>query len=116
MHDCLNLDSELLIHWLSILHPPTTYQLEAMVCLDEAELESLSMQLLQQLQGSEYECSSLTLLSGGSTNFVYRGTLATPCPTLAGNTVIVKHTKDFLAVGRTFEIDSSRCVRIWNSL
>ena len=116
MHDCLNVNSELLRHQPPFLHPPTARKVGAMVCLDETELESLSIQLLQRLQGSEYECSSLTLLSGGSTNFVYRGTLATPCPTLAGKTVIVKHTKDFLAVGRTFEIDSSRCVRIWNSL
>jgi hypothetical protein len=85
-------------------------QLGKMARLDEEELNSLSSQIRGHLKGSQYECSSLTLLGGGSANFVYRGVLVTPIPSGA-ETVIVKHTTGFLAVSRDFKIDVSRCVR-----
>jgi hypothetical protein len=80
-----------------------------MAVLDEAELAELSAGLLEGLEASEYPCSSLTLLTGGSTNLVYRGILKTP--NSARDTVIIKCTASFLAINPAFEIDASRCVR-----
>ncbi|KAK4452659.1 kinase-like domain-containing protein [Podospora aff. communis PSN243] len=79
-----------------------------MARLTEEEQISLSARIRGHLAGSQYECSSLTLLGGGSANFVYRGVLVTPLPSGA-ETVIVKHTTGFLAVSRDFKIDVSRC-------
>lgn len=84
-----------------------------MVCLDDSELAEQSALLAERLIGTPFDCSSLTLLGGGSMNFVYRGTLATPSP--LGTTVIVKHTTDFLAVNQDFKVDKTRCVRTRHS-
>src|SRR4051812_6575624 len=80
-----------------------------MTRLNEEELASLAAQVSCHLAASPYECSSLSLLDGGSVNFVYRGVLVSPLPSGA-ETVIVKHTSGFLACGRDFKIDVSRCV------
>jgi len=82
-----------------------------MARLNEEELASLAAQIREKISGTQYECSSLALLSGGSTNFVYRGALVSPLSSGA-KTVIVKHTPEFLACSRDFRIDVSRCVRI----
>lgn len=83
-----------------------------MAAPDEAELARLSANfLLDELErlGTGYPCSSLTPLSGGSTNLVYRGILETP--NSARDTVIFKFTAGVLAIDPSFEIDASRCVR-----
>ncbi|OIW30773.1 hypothetical protein CONLIGDRAFT_574343 [Coniochaeta ligniaria NRRL 30616] len=81
-----------------------------MPALSEAEEAALSNQLLQELAPRPpFACSSLTRLSGGSTNFVYRGTLATPRPS-GVKTVIVKHFKGSLSINRDFPVDISRCI------
>ena len=91
-----------------------------MAPLSKAELASLTATMLDTLRGTQYECSTLVLLGGGSANFVYRGELVVPLsltsinvPTAATApaTVIVKHFAEFLAVEQEFKIDVSRCVR-----
>ena len=81
--------------------------------LDQAEEDALSTRVLQELSETPYACSSLTQLTGGTANFVYRGTLAQPLPTLNGSTaksIIVKHSTDFAATNRDFPLDVTRCV------
>lgn len=76
----------------------------------QTELERLSTNyLLDELEKAGYPCSSLTPLSGGSTNLVYRGILETP--NSSRDTVILKFTAGALAIDPSFEIDISRCVR-----
>jgi hypothetical protein len=62
-------------------------------------------QISQSLLPTSFACSSLSRLSGGTANFVYRGTLS-------GSTksIIIKHTKGHSASNPNFKIDSKRCV------
>lgn len=77
---------------------------------DEAESEWLATDyLLDELENVGYPCSSLTPLSGGSTNLIYRGILETP--NSSRDTVILKFTAGVLPLDPSFEIDASRCVR-----
>jgi len=83
--------------------------------LDQTETDALTARILQKLAQTRYACLSLTLLSGGSANFIFRGLLATPLSeerSYTKTTVFVKHYADFLACSRDFKIDVSRCVRI----
>ncbi|KAE9371768.1 hypothetical protein N431DRAFT_410770 [Stipitochalara longipes BDJ] len=66
-----------------------------MAPLEPAEEDTIATQLLQQLSGTLYACSSLSPpLSSRPGNFVYRGILAQPIPTQGGATaksIIIKH-------------------------
>jgi hypothetical protein len=57
-----------------------------------------------------YACSSLTLLSGGTANFLFRGILAQPLED-GTKTIVLKHSEEFVAANRNFELDVTRCVR-----
>ncbi|RDW70749.1 phosphotransferase family protein [Aspergillus mulundensis] len=61
------------------------------------------------LSSSPFACSSLTRLSGGTANFVYRGILSQP---LADgiSTVIIKHAEDYLASNAEFRLSAKRCL------
>jgi hypothetical protein len=89
-----------------------------MASLEQTEKNLLSARILQQLSETPYACSSLTLLSGGSANFVFRGVLALSLSSQGRKTaatietIIVKHFTDFLAVNRDFKLDVSRSVAI----
>ncbi|OQD81660.1 hypothetical protein PENANT_c026G06102 [Penicillium antarcticum] len=60
-------------------------------------------QITQQLSQTPFACTSLTRLSGGTANFVYRGTVS---PT---ESIIIKHTRDHLASNPDFKIVVDRC-------
>ncbi|KAL3466483.1 kinase-like domain-containing protein [Aspergillus heterothallicus] len=62
-----------------------------------------------ELADSPYPCSTLTQLSGGTANFVYRGALAEPLPD-GTTTVIVKHAEDYIASNRDFKLSAQRCL------
>ncbi|KAJ5139231.1 uncharacterized protein N7515_004079 [Penicillium bovifimosum] len=62
-------------------------------------------QIAKSLSHTPFECSSLTALSGGVSNFVYRGALSSA----TASTVVVKHTKDYLASNVNFRLDAARC-------
>lgn len=55
------------------------------------------------LRRLSYDCSHLERLSGGTANFVFRGTRDS-------DSVIVKHTKDYIASNREFQLPAERCV------
>ena len=88
-----------------------------MAPLDQPENDELSSRVSQHLSHTRYACSSLTRLSSGTTNFVFRGILAQPLlryqdgmTASAAHTIIVKHSTDYVAVNRDFPLDVSRCV------
>ncbi|KAL2813527.1 kinase-like domain-containing protein [Aspergillus granulosus] len=63
----------------------------------------------KELSDSPYSCSTLTQLSGGTANFVYRGVLSEPLQD-GTTTVIVKHAEDYIASNRDFKLSAQRCV------
>ncbi|GLA56593.1 hypothetical protein AtubIFM54640_000249 [Aspergillus tubingensis] len=63
----------------------------------------------QELTGTRYASSSLTPLSGGTANFVYRAQLDQPLPD-GTKSVIVKHTEAFIALNREFKLPAERCL------
>ncbi|KAL4926625.1 uncharacterized protein BDV17DRAFT_269181 [Aspergillus undulatus] len=63
----------------------------------------------KELSGTLYACTSLTQLSGGTANFVYRGVLSQPLPD-GTTTVIVKHAEDYLASNAGFKLSAKRCL------
>lgn len=77
----------------------------------DADIEA---SVFSQLASTNYACSSITRLNGGTANFVYRGVLR--IPESIGSTeqerpnVIIKHTTDFVALNRDFKLDAERCV------
>ncbi|KAI1768626.1 kinase-like domain-containing protein [Hypoxylon sp. FL1150] len=86
-------------------------------------LDTLTARIVRiagHLSETKYACSALTRLTDGTTNFVFRGTLARPLPppisskdNLQGHpieTVIIKHTASFAALNKDLPIDLSRCV------
>lgn len=74
-----------------------------------AQVEKLTEQVLDELSTTEYACSSLKTLSGGSANFIYKGTLIKPLEDGAKE-VAVKHGEEFIASFPDFKIPLSRCV------
>ncbi|KAL5052127.1 hypothetical protein BDW71DRAFT_202258 [Aspergillus fruticulosus] len=65
--------------------------------------------IAMELSKSPFACSSLTQLSGGTANFVYRGVLSRPLPD-GTRTVIVKHAEDYLASNAEFKLSAKRCL------
>lgn len=66
--------------------------------------------LLEYLAQTPYACSGITRLSGGFSNFTYRGQLIRPV-TGSERTVIIKHTEPYVAANRAFVLDVVRSVR-----
>ncbi|TVY41389.1 4-hydroxytryptamine kinase [Lachnellula subtilissima] len=69
-------------------------------------------EMLDQVQISlshgPYACASLTKLSGGTANFVYRGTLIKPLED-GTKTIVIKHTEPYVASNPNFKLASTRC-------
>ncbi|KAJ5545400.1 hypothetical protein N7461_007704 [Penicillium sp. DV-2018c] len=61
-------------------------------------------QIAKSLSDTPYACSSFSALSGGVSNFVYRGVLSG-----TASTIVVKHTKSYLASNVNFKLDAARC-------
>ncbi|TRX87789.1 hypothetical protein FHL15_011327 [Xylaria flabelliformis] len=81
-----------------------------MAPLTETEEQTLIQQVLDQLADSPYACSALIKLSGGTANFLYRGTLKEPLSDGGDTgTVIVKVSTGFVATNKDFLLDVSRC-------
>ena len=79
------------------------------MAFQQAEKIELGTQIMQELSQTSFACTSLTIINGGTANFLFRGVLAQPLPN-STNTVVVKHSKAFVAANRNFELDVSRCV------
>jgi len=70
----------------------------------------ISMRVQESLKDGPYACTSLSKLSGGTANFVYRGTLAAPLSN-GSETIVIKHTEGYVALSPAFKLTSTRCVR-----
>lgn len=83
-----------------------------------ADSELTVQEILKELSQTRYACSDLAKLSGGTANFLYRGTLLKPLDPQDGaarsalETVIVKHSEGFSPGNRNFLLDITRCVMI----
>ncbi|KAK3903215.1 kinase-like domain-containing protein [Staphylotrichum tortipilum] len=71
-------------------------------------VELISEEILKEMSGTEYACSSLEPLSGGYLNFVFRGILITP---LSDGTqeVAVKHGENFVVRWPESYLSTTRC-------
>ena len=69
-------------------------------------MDEVHDEIKEELSQTEFACSSLSRLSGGTANFVYRGKLAS-----TGESIVIKHAKDYLASNKSFNLDITRCVR-----
>ncbi|TVY43400.1 hypothetical protein LOCC1_G003933 [Lachnellula occidentalis] len=97
--------------------------------LSQPEKDQLIAQISLELSKTPFACKSLTQLTNGTTNFVFRAVLTHPLPLDAldggaGNaestttaaaatstkTVIIKHSTAFAALNKDLPIDVSRCV------
>ncbi len=89
-----------------------------MAPIAEAEKGEVPTRVLHELSKTPYACTSLTRLTNGTTNFVFRGVLAQPLDVQDGTSVvtiksvIIKHTTDFVAANKNFPLDVSRCVSL----
>ena len=70
----------------------------------------ISVQLQESLKEAPYACSSLQSLSGGTANFVYRGTLVRPLEDDGATTIIIKHSEPYVAQNPAFKLTTDRCV------
>ncbi|KAH8801684.1 kinase-like domain-containing protein [Xylogone sp. PMI_703] len=73
-----------------------------------ASIDEITSSVLESLKGTPYECSSLTKLTGGTANFVYRGTLTKPLGD-GSKTVAIKHTEGYVADSPDFKLTVERC-------
>ncbi|OKL62910.1 hypothetical protein UA08_01198 [Talaromyces atroroseus] len=84
----------------------------------DADIES---SVIAQLASTDYVCSTITRLNGGTANFVYRGFPnnndghlsqkdGQPDSKIGSKgAIIIKHTKNFVALNRDFKLDAERC-------
>jgi len=70
--------------------------------------DATSLKVQETLNSGPYACSNLTRLSGGTANFVYRGTLITPSKE-GKQTVVIKHTEGYVAQSPDFKLTVERC-------
>ena len=76
---------------------------------DRDQDHQITAKINQSLISTPYDCTSLTRLSGGTANFVYRGILQRPLDD-GTKTVIIKHAEEFLASAKDFKLTADRCV------
>jgi hypothetical protein len=84
------------------------------MALNQEEIECLSLSIIHQLSQTPYACTSLKMLSGGTANFLFRGSLMESLPH-GRKTVVVKHSKEFVSANRDFKLNISRCVSVISS-
>lgn len=79
-----------------------------------AESQNAVTKLVQKsLEATPYACKSLIPLSGGSSNYLYHGTLMETLPD--GTTiVIIKHTEPHLFSNKDFKLTTTRTVSCCN--
>ncbi len=90
----------------SYLYPPP----HTMAPLEPHEKNRLLACIVQELSATPYACFDLEPLLSGTTNFTFRGHLATALAETDEQTVIIKHTTSYAALNKDFPVDISRCV------
>lgn len=88
-----------------------------MPTLSEDEIQQLAAEIQKAIACTDFACSSLTRILGGSASFVFRGNLVSPLSLREGSklisvmkSVIVKKATEFAAVNNDFSLDSGRSV------
>ncbi|CAM1508891.1 Fc.00g026300.m01.CDS01 [Cosmosporella sp. VM-42] len=85
-----------------------------MASLTQTERDEIVAQILQDLSQTSFACTSLTPVSGGTVNFVFRGILTRHFPsrneTSMVKTIIIKHARNHLSGNKNYAIDASRCI------
>jgi len=76
-----------------------------------ANIDEVKEKVLADLNSTPYACSSLTALSGGNANFIFRGSLKQKLPDGTPE-VVIKHGEPYVAMSKNFEIPTSRCVSL----
>ena len=76
-----------------------------------SNVDDISIKVQESLKATPYDCTSFVKLSGGTANFVYRGTLAVPLED-GSKTVVVKHSESYVALNPSFKLTTTRCVRL----
>lgn len=72
--------------------------------------DEIISRIADELASTEYACSSLEPLSGGTANFLFKGKLQNPLRDGTAE-VAVKHGEGFSASRSTLELSTRRCVR-----
>lgn len=70
----------------------------------------ISSRITQELAPTTFACSSLVPLSGGTANFIFKGTLVKPSEDGTAD-VLVKHGEAFVAQHPALKLSTLRCVR-----
>ncbi|RFU24330.1 hypothetical protein B7463_g11999, partial [Scytalidium lignicola] len=70
--------------------------------------ENIESTVLASLKGTPYDISSLVKLTGGTANFVYRGSLVKPLDD-GSQTIVIKHTEGYVANSPDFKLTVERC-------
>lgn len=71
--------------------------------------DAFASRILTELEGTRYACSSLTPLSGGTANFIYKAELQEPLEDGTAE-VVVKHGDGFAAQYSALKLPTFRCV------
>jgi hypothetical protein len=74
--------------------------------------ETLAAKVQGELHETEFACSNLQVLSGGTANFLWRGTLDRPVSDTTEAFVVVKHGEDHVATNPGFKLTTVRCVSV----
>ncbi|PYI19820.1 hypothetical protein BO86DRAFT_179425 [Aspergillus japonicus CBS 114.51] len=77
--------------------------------MDAKPEDSFKLNITRELVHTRYACSSLTRLSGGTVNFVFRGLLSRPLED-GTKSVIIKHSEGYAAANRNLELTAERCL------
>lgn len=76
-------------------------------------MESVTANLQAELSETPFACTSLTPLSGGNANFVFRGRLRNPLssspPKEGEGEILIKHGESFVRQNTSFSLPTSRC-------
>lgn len=90
----------------NVHHEKPQQHTEKHTTMAESEIKDA---VAKDLSSTPFACSSLTQLSGGTANFLYRGVLSQPLSD-GTSTIIVKHAEDYLASNADFKLSAERCV------
>lgn len=84
------------------------------MALTDVEIDTIRSAITDMLATTPYT-STLSLVSGGTTNVVFRGLLEHPFVETHGTlvkSIIVKHSSQFARLNKSIRLDTTRAVRI----
>lgn len=87
----------------TIIFIPTLYDMA------EPTADEIASQVKQELGQTAFACTSLTPLSGGNANFIFRGKLQKPLDDGTAE-IAIKHGEGFVALSPALKLSTSRCV------